>query len=102
MTFKDSNQAFQEAITAGRLSDIPGQSNYAGNYMYMGTEGRRDLFKNIQTREYLKAEGVEPRPFGAADYKPITTTVRGLPVYVDTITDGDGIPRRLSRPIRLL
>lgn len=32
---------------------------------------------------------------------PITSSPRGLPIYVDRITDGDGVTRRLSRPVRL-
>ena len=44
---------------------------------------------------------VNPTLFDA-EPQPITTNARGLPVYVDAITDGDGITRRLSRPIRLL
>ena len=32
----------------------------------------------------------------------ITTSQHGRPVYVDRITDGDGITRTLSTPIRLL
>jgi hypothetical protein len=55
MTFKDSAQAFDEAIAAGRLSDKPATSNYAGHYMYMGTENGIDLFKHIDTRQYLPA-----------------------------------------------
>ncbi|KKK86710.1 hypothetical protein LCGC14_2760490 [marine sediment metagenome] len=67
MTFRDSNQAFEDAIKAGRLSTDRAQANYAGNYMYMGTPEEqdssshicgqscrhvRDLFKNIETRQY--------------------------------------------------
>ncbi len=61
-TFKDSGQAFQEAIDAGRLSSDPKDTNYAGNYMYMGTWDGVDTFKNIDTREYIgpsaKAEAI--------------------------------------------
>jgi hypothetical protein len=67
MTFKDSTQAFEDAIRKGRLSTDRTQPHYAGNYMYMGTpeeqdsQGHicgqscrhvRDLFKNIETRLY--------------------------------------------------
>jgi hypothetical protein len=34
--------------------------------------------------------------------RPITAGPRGQDVYVDRITDGDGITRRLSVPVRLL
>ena len=53
MTFKDSQEAFRDAIKAGRLSDRPEASNYAGRFMYMGTKDGVDLFKNIDTRQYL-------------------------------------------------
>lgn len=53
--FKDSDQAFDDAIRAGRLSDDESRSDYAGNFMYMGTHAGVDLFKNIDTREYLRA-----------------------------------------------
>ncbi len=53
MTFKDSNQAFEAAIEAGRLSTDRTQANYAGNYMYMHTDDDgHDSFKNIETRLY--------------------------------------------------
>ena len=91
MDFRDSRTAFDEAIAAGRLSADQEATNYAGHYMYMGTQNGIDLFKHIDTRQYL---GEQPAP--------ITANVRGLPIYVDRITDGDGITRRLSRPIRLL
>ena len=93
MDYKESSQAFEEAIAAGRLSDKPAANNYAGHYMYMGTHDGVDLFKHIDTRQYL------PAPASPA---PITTGPRGQAVYVDHITDGDGITRRLSTPIRLL
>ena len=53
MTFKDSNQAIEQAISEGRLSADKAQANYAGSYMYMGTDDSgKDLFKNIETRSY--------------------------------------------------
>lgn len=53
MTFRNSEQAFKDAIKAGRLSLSRTQPNWAGNYMYMGTdESGHDLFKNINTRLY--------------------------------------------------
>ena len=55
MTFKDSAQAFDEAIAANRLSTNQAASHYAGHYMYMGTENGIDLFKHIDTRQYLPA-----------------------------------------------
>ncbi len=53
MTYRDSNQAFEDAIEAGRLSTDRALANYAGNYMYMHTDDDgRDSFKNIKTRLY--------------------------------------------------
>uniref|UniRef100_A0A6M3JKS7 Uncharacterized protein n=1 Tax=viral metagenome TaxID=1070528 RepID=A0A6M3JKS7_9ZZZZ len=43
---------FTVAIEEGRLSENPDAPNYAGNYMYMGNDGGKDLFKNIDTRRY--------------------------------------------------
>ena len=63
MNHDNPQQAFEEAITAGRLSANEDDANYAGNYMFMGqstatqageTVGKVTLFKNINTREYLK------------------------------------------------
>lgn len=59
--FRDPSVAFEAAIRSGRLSDDPKAANYAGNFMYMGTQTasyrplrqQKDLFKNINTREYL-------------------------------------------------
>ncbi len=51
-TFKDAQQAFEDAIKEGRLSKNPTASNYAGKYMYMGTWDSKDTFKNINTRQY--------------------------------------------------
>lgn len=53
MIFKDAQQAFREAIESGRLSRNESAPNFAGDYMYMGTWGGVDLFKNIVTRNYL-------------------------------------------------
>lgn len=52
---KDPQQAFEEAIAAGRLSTDPQAENYAGHYMYMGiaNDGVRDAFKHSLTREYI-------------------------------------------------
>ncbi len=52
MAFRDSQKAFDEAIQQGRLSTDAKAPNFAGNYMYMGTDNGRDLFKNIETRSY--------------------------------------------------
>ncbi len=53
MTFRDSRQAFDDAIKANRLSTDPREPNYAGLYMYMHTDDDgHDAFKNIETRRY--------------------------------------------------
>ncbi len=52
-THNDPATAFDNAILVGRLSDNPRSSRFAGLFMYMGTMNGRDLFKNINTREYL-------------------------------------------------
>ena len=55
MTFRDAEQAFADAIAKGRLVDPPnGVDPYAGDFMYMGTAYGIDLFKNIDTRQYLR------------------------------------------------
>ena len=48
-----ANQAFDEAIKDGTLSEKEGDSNFVGDYMYMGQKDGRDQFKNIITRKYL-------------------------------------------------
>jgi|APHig6443717497_1056834.scaffolds.fasta_scaffold06864_5 hypothetical protein len=53
------NLAFTIAIENGLLSSNPNDHNYAGLYMYMGVQHQGTdkevlLFKNINTREYIK------------------------------------------------
>ena len=53
MTYKEPDMAFDLALSRGRLSTNEDAPNYAGNYMYMGTEEDGwDLFKNINSRAY--------------------------------------------------
>jgi hypothetical protein len=52
-TFRDSMQAFNDAIKTGRLSDDSTSDRYAGRYMYMGTVNGKDLFKDIDDRKYI-------------------------------------------------
>ena len=47
LMFRNSQEAFEQAISEGRLSVDRKANNYAGNYMYM-----HDAFKNIKTRRY--------------------------------------------------
>lgn len=55
-----ADAAFERAIAAGRLSANSGAANFAGDYMFMGTDKGRDFFKHINTRVYL--------PFREPDY----------------------------------
>ena len=51
----EARQAFDNAITEGRLSADTWADNYAGHYMYMGTDDSGvDYFKHSLTREYIK------------------------------------------------
>lgn len=52
--FRNAQDAFKDAIAQGRLSSDPKSPIYAGLFMYMGTAGAVDMFKNSDTREYLK------------------------------------------------
>ena len=45
----DMDVVFQQAIAEGRMS-----LTNADMYMYMGTRNGVDMFKHINTREYLK------------------------------------------------
>ena len=54
VTFRNAQEAFSDAIKAGRLSADENSPIYAGNFMYMGTRNGRDLFKDSLTREYLR------------------------------------------------
>ena len=51
--FKESQGAFDSAISSGILSALPTAANYAGHYMYMGSDDKGDDFKHRDTREYL-------------------------------------------------
>ena len=55
MTFRDPQQAFEQAIEEGRLVDYDYSPLYAGWYMYMGHDGTgRAQFKHRTTRRYLE------------------------------------------------
>lgn len=54
--FKETQQAFEDAINKGFFSEDPAQPNYAGHYMYMGSRKDVDLFKNTQTRKYVEVK----------------------------------------------
>ena len=48
-----AGDAFDMAIAVGRMSDHPCHDLYAGNYMYMGVENGKTMFKHIVSREYI-------------------------------------------------
>jgi len=50
---KESQVAFHKAIQSGRLSTVAKSPNFAGDFMYMGSQGGKDLFKHRDTRSYL-------------------------------------------------
>ena len=51
---RPADAAFTTAIQEGRLSKHHDAHNYAGHYMYMGTNAIGvDQFKHIDTRQYL-------------------------------------------------
>ena len=61
--YRNADQAFDDAIrNAGELSADPTADTYAAHYMYIGTEMMLadrveiDLFKRIDTREYLRVQ----------------------------------------------
>ena len=52
-TQRQPQDAFEDAIAEDRLSLLKDAPDWAGNFMYMGTKNGRDLFKHIDSREYL-------------------------------------------------
>jgi len=55
IAFRDSQQAFADAIYNGVLSVSRDADHYIGDYMYMFTEHGQDNFKNRNTRQYLRS-----------------------------------------------
>jgi hypothetical protein len=54
MEYQEPQQAFEAAIQLGLLSTLRTAPNFAGRFMYMGTdEERGHAFKHIDTREYF-------------------------------------------------
>jgi len=52
---EESNKAFAEAIKSGRLIVLEGWPNSVVDCMFMGYDtNARAMFKNINTREYVK------------------------------------------------
>ena len=55
MIHNDPTEAFQKAITEGRLNEELNSAFYAGDWMYMFTDKHGiDMFKNKATRRYLR------------------------------------------------
>ena len=53
-TIRDPDQAFEQAIQAGRLSIDPASPRHAGHYMYMYHDHAGEAhFKHSLTRRYL-------------------------------------------------
>jgi len=53
MTYENPQQAFDAAIQLGLLSADSSAENYAGRFMYMGTDAQRGhAFKHIDSRAY--------------------------------------------------
>lgn len=50
--FRDSKEAFNEAIKRGHLTEDEESPNYAGKYMYMHSDAKGDYFKDRDTRQY--------------------------------------------------
>ena len=60
-TFRDSQEAFQDAIRQGALEDTDNNNGkYAGDYMYMHSIKNTDYFKNINTRKYIEITNSKP------------------------------------------
>ena len=60
-TFRDSQQAFRDAIRQGELEDTDNNNGkYAGDYMYMHSIKNTDYFKNINTRKYIEITNSKP------------------------------------------
>jgi hypothetical protein len=53
MQYGNPQEAFERALASGRLSRDDRAENHVVRYMYMGEQDGRDLFKHIDTREYL-------------------------------------------------
>ena len=51
--FRNSQDAFNDAIAKRKLNEDPDSSKYAGDYMYMQSDAKGDYFKNINTRKYM-------------------------------------------------
>ncbi len=55
MRFRNGDEAFVHAIDHGHLSADVKSNLFADKFMYMYSTENFDYFKNVKTREYLKA-----------------------------------------------
>lgn len=84
ITHKEPQAAFEAAIKSGRLSRTPATPNYSGDYMYMGTYGGGDLFKNIITRAYLPQSALDAAQKLAAGTPAILAATTASPAAGNT------------------
>lgn len=52
--FTDPRKAFDRAIAMGILSAAEESEHFAGGFMYMGDEDGHHMFKNRNTRAYIR------------------------------------------------
>ena len=54
MEYQEPQQAFEAAIQLGTLSAEQDSPNFAGQFMYMGTDAERGhAFKHVDSRQYV-------------------------------------------------
>ena len=53
LEYRDSRFAFERAISTGVLSDVAGDDNYAGDFVYMYSKGRNDYFKHYASGQVV-------------------------------------------------
>jgi len=53
MIVRDAQEAFKNAIEKGNLSTVQAWENFAGKFMYMYSDEKKDFFKNKDTRHFL-------------------------------------------------
>jgi len=53
MRYRNMVEAFDEAVVSGYLSYDASSPTYAGNYMYTGADDGGDVFRHVETGEYI-------------------------------------------------
>ena len=56
LRLKDNGKIFDFYISKGIFSDYINLHNFYGDYRYMGTIGKKDLFKHRDTGDYLRID----------------------------------------------